>query len=233
MAVGWDAPLDLIFDADDTLWDSNIHFLEAFDAFAAAIVRVCDAARSEIQAVVRRAELELIPALGYGRRPYVKALKLAADRLASPKLRETLETEIDSIGNRLVESPSKLLPGVEPTVRELSARHRLMIFTKGLRDEQLEKLERSGLGPYFSRIETPHEKDEHAYRRLIRDADLKPSSSFMIGNSPRSDINPAVRAGLNAVFIPYAHTWELEQEEIAPHERIIELPAFHHLVDIF
>ena len=29
--------LNLIFDADDTLWDSNIHFLEAFDSFAAAV----------------------------------------------------------------------------------------------------------------------------------------------------------------------------------------------------
>jgi putative hydrolase of the HAD superfamily len=36
----------------------------------------------------------------------------------------------------------------------------------------------------------------------------------MVGNSPRSDINPALSAGLNAVFIPYAHTWELEVEEI-------------------
>jgi putative hydrolase of the HAD superfamily len=108
-----------------------------------------------------------------------------------------------------------------------------MIFTKGLRDEQMVKLERSGIAHYFSRIETPREKDEHAYRQLIREADLDPATSFMIGNSPRSDINPAVRAGLNAVFIPYAHTWELEQEEIAPHERIIELPAFRHLVEIF
>jgi putative hydrolase of the HAD superfamily len=234
MVGGWEARLDLIFDADDTLWDSNIHFLEAFDAFAAAVVRAgIEVERAEIQAVVHRSELDLIPIHGYGRRPYVMALRLAADRLAPSAIRKSLDSEIDAIGNDLVERHSELLPGVEPTVRELSTRHRLMIFTKGRRDEQMRKLRRSGLGRYFKRMETPHEKDVHAYRRLIRDAELDPTASFMIGNSPRSDINPAVRAGLGAVFIPYPHTWELEQEEIAPHERIIEITAFRDLVDIF
>jgi putative hydrolase of the HAD superfamily len=36
----------------------------------------------------------------------------------------------------------------------------------------------------------------------------------MIGNSPKSDINPALEAGLNAVFVPHAHTWVLEKQEI-------------------
>ena len=37
----------------------------------------------------------------------------------------------------------------------------------------------------------------------------------MIGNSPRSDINPALGAGLRAILIPHPQTWELELEEIA------------------
>ena len=36
----------------------------------------------------------------------------------------------------------------------------------------------------------------------------------MIGNSPKSDINPALESGLNAVFVPHARTWSLECEEI-------------------
>jgi putative hydrolase of the HAD superfamily len=38
----------------------------------------------------------------------------------------------------------------------------------------------------------------------------------MIGNSPRSDINPAIAAGLNAVFVPHDNTWVLEHEELCP-----------------
>jgi len=64
------------------------------------------------------------------------------------------------------------------------------MFTKGQRDEQLQKLARSGLAPLFDRVETPREKDVDAYLRLVREAELNPSSTYMIGNSPRSDIIP-------------------------------------------
>jgi len=40
------------------------------------------------------------------------------------------------------------------------------------------------------------------------------SHGWMVGNSPKSDINPALQAGLNAVFIPHPATWELEKTEV-------------------
>jgi len=227
--------LNLIFDADDTLWDSNIHFLEAFDSFAAAVGDAgLGLSRIEIQAAVRRAEIMLIKTHGYGRRPYLMALHQAASELA-PAGHDGLRDEIERIGAHLLERDCALLPDVEPTLHELSQRHRLLMFTKGQRDEQLQKLARSGLGPLFDRVETPREKDVDAYRCLVRDADLDPSLTYMIGNSPRSDINPAVAAGLRAVFIPHPHTWELEHEEINSDaaDRIIELTSFRRLVEVF
>jgi putative hydrolase of the HAD superfamily len=226
--------LNLIFDADDTLWDSNIHFLEAFDNFAAAVGDAgLGLSRLEIHASVRRAEIMLIKTHGYGRRPYIRALHQAADELA-PAGHDGLRDEIERIGAHLLERECALLPDVEPTLNELAQRHRLLMFTKGQRDEQLQKLARSGLAPLFDRVETPREKDVDAYRRLVRDAALDPSLTFMIGNSPRSDINPAVAAGLRAVFIPHPHTWELEHEEINDAgDRIIELTSFRRLVEVF
>ena len=226
--------LNLVFDADDTLWDSNIHFLEAFDSFAVAVSDVgLGLSRVEVQAAVRRAELELIKTHGYGRRPYILALHQAGAELATAG-HDGLRDEIERIGTHLLERECALLPDVEPTLQELSLRHRLLMFTKGQRDEQLQKLARSGLGPLFDRVETPREKDVDAYRRLVRDAGLDPSLTFMIGNSPRSDINPAVAAGLRAVFIPHPHTWDLEHEEInEAGDRIIELTSFRRLVEVF
>jgi putative hydrolase of the HAD superfamily len=227
--------LNLIFDADDTLWDSNIHFLDAFEEFCDALL---DAGlileRAEIQAAVRTAELKRIQTHGYGRKPYMVALRDAVAELA-PRDQERLQVALDRIGTRLIERHCELLPDVEPTLQQLADRnHRIMMFTKGQRDEQLEKLQRSGLAPLFERVETPREKDVDAYLRLVRDADLDPALTFMIGNSPRSDINPAVRAGLRAVFIPHTHTWDLEDEELLDaKDRIIELPTFRKLVEVF
>jgi putative hydrolase of the HAD superfamily len=226
-------PLHLIFDADDTLWDSNIHFLEAFDEFAAACGRAGVSSADKIKTAVRDAELELIQSLGYGRKPYVMALHHAAQNLVTNGAAERLHAEIDRIGDYLIDRHCELLPDVDTTLVELSGRHTLVLLTKGQRDEQMSKLAGSGLMPLFSRVETPHEKNTEAYVRLMREAELHPERTWMIGNSPRSDINPAVRAGLRAVFIPHTHTWELEDEELLVSERIVEIDAFRRLLDLF
>lgn len=231
-----EAPLNLIFDADDTLWDSNIHFLEAFDAFVEAILALgVDSHRDAIKAAVREAELELIQTHGYGRRPYVLALERAVINVAPELHHEPLRREVERIGTQLIERHCELLPGVEETVPELAARHRLILFTKGQRDEQMGKLEHSRLAPYFSRVGTPREKNPDSYRRLMIDAGLDRERTFMIGNSPRSDINPALRAGLRAaIYIPHPQTWELEEEALdATDSRIIELPTFRALLRLF
>ncbi|MGC1679233.1 MAG: HAD family hydrolase [Candidatus Binataceae bacterium] len=234
MSANSRAPRHLIFDADDTLWDSNIHFLEAFAEFAVAAARSNPGIREKFAAdAVRRAELKLIKTHGYGRRPYVLALHKAADDLSANGSAAALHAAIERIGERLCTRECPLLPDVAETVATLAQRHRLVLFTKGQRDEQLQKLARSGLEKHFSRVETPREKDVDAYRRLILDAQLHPERAWMIGNSPRSDINPSVRAGLRAVYIPHPHTWELEEEELDTNERIVRIGGFRGLLDLF
>ena len=227
--------LSLIFDADDTLWDSNIHFLEAEAAFVAALEEAgveTDGAR--VRAEIRRCELDIIRSHGYGRKQYLMALHRVARDLAPMHLHDRVLPIVEHIGERLTNRHCELLPGVEPTLAELATRHRLLLFTKGQHDEQMGKLHRSGLGRLFSVVEVTAEKDVAAYRTLIVKARLDPIASFMIGNSPRSDINPAVAAGLRAVFIPHPHTWELEHEEIDhTDERIVSISSFPRLLEVF
>jgi putative hydrolase of the HAD superfamily len=58
----------------------------------------------------------------------------------------------------------------------------------------------------------------------------------MIGNSPKSDINPALAAGLHAVFLFHKDTWVLEHAEIAAApegQQLLELDSFTKLASIF
>jgi putative hydrolase of the HAD superfamily len=56
----------------------------------------------------------------------------------------------------------------------------------------------------------------------------------MIGNSPKSDVNPALRAGLNAVHIPHERTWTLEREEIVPgNGKLLVIANFRELLRVF
>jgi putative hydrolase of the HAD superfamily len=227
---GW----NLIFDADDTLWDSNIHFLEAQAAFLEALREAGLDDAERIRAAIRTHELSIIEEIGYGRRPYVAALRRVVEELIEPELHLRVHPQVEQIGATLLARHCELLPGVAATLAELAGRHRLILFTKGQPGEQLSKLERSRLRGFFSRIGVPREKDPAAYQRLVAQANLEPARTVMIGNSPRSDINPAVRAGLRAaVYIPHAQTWELEYEELAVDAHILTIPSFPHLTELF
>ena len=115
---------------------------------------------------------------------------------------------------RILECPMEVIEGVPETLVYLAARHELTLFTKGHPEEQTLKIDRSGLGVHFEHAAIVREKDADAYRSLVTERGMEPVRAWMIGNSPKSDVNPALEAGLNAVFVPHAHTWVLEKQEI-------------------
>ncbi len=108
------------------------------------------------------------------------------------------------------------IAGVPETLEYLCGRHDLTLFTKGNPEEQRLKIDRSELGRYFRRTVIVKEKNTAAYLQLVQERGFDPARTWMIGNSPKSDINPAMEAGLNAVFVPHAHTWVLEKQDIVP-----------------
>jgi len=139
---------------------------------------------------------------------------------------------VRSIADREIE----LLPGVANTVADLFTRHRLILVTKGDTLEQTDKLTRSGLAGYFHAVEVLAEKHRDAYCTLIDRHQFQSGSTWMIGNSPRSDINPALAAGLNAIFIPHASTWVLEHELVnqPPNgQTLLEIDGFAELSNYF
>src|SRR5215467_13849187 len=120
--------------------------------------------------------------------------------------------------------------GVRETLDYLTERHRLILFTKGQPAEQAAKVERSGLQGFFEFIEIVSEKDHETYSTLVHKHKIVKTHAWMIGNSPRSDINPAMKIGLNAVYIPHQHTWQLEHEPVvAGAGKLVILPAFREL----
>lgn len=226
--------LNLVFDADDTLWDSNVHFHEAQVAFLALLRDAGVADHAAIHAAIRTHELAIIEELGYGRRPYLMALHRVVEQLVEPGRHTALRPAVDAIGDALLNRHCELLPGVAATLAELADRHRLLLFTKGQPAEQIGKLQRSGLRGFFSRIGVPLEKDPAAYQRLLAQANLDPARTVMIGNSPKSDINPAIRAGLRAaIYIPHPQTWALEHEELLTDDRVLVISSFPQLRQLF
>ncbi len=121
---------------------------------------------------------------------------------------------IMNLATKIMSQPIEMIEGVPETLDYLAMRHDLTLFTKGHPEEQKLKVDRSGLGVYFGHTAIVREKDAPTYAALVAERRLDPKRTWMIGNSPKSDINPALAAGLNAVFIPHDRTWHLERTDL-------------------
>jgi putative hydrolase of the HAD superfamily len=223
----------LIVDADDTLWENNIYFERAFDDFVEFLNHSSLSAR-EVRDVLDAIEAANAKIHGYGSLNFARNLRQTYERLCERHIDEGDVRTVMSFAERILECPMEVIEGVEETLAYLAARHDLTLFTKGNPDEQKLKVDRSGLGRYFNHTAIVKEKDAPAYRNLVEERAMDPRLAWMIGNSPKSDVNPALEAGLNAVFIPHAHTWVLEKEEIRPVEgRLLVLEKFAQLRERF
>ena len=223
----------LIFDADDTLWENNIYFEEAFERFCDYLSHSSLTA-AQVREVLDEIEMANAKIHGYGARNFARNLATCYRHLAERDISEgDLEIVMD-FANKILAKPMELIGGVEETLADLSSRHNLFIFTKGDPEEQRLKIDRSGLGRYVQHAFIVKEKNEAAYRHLAAEHAFVPEETWMIGNSPKSDINPALAAGLNAVFVPHARTWSLEHEEVpASHPRLLRVERIGELLQHF
>ncbi len=204
----------LIFDADDTLWENNIHFERAIEDFLDFLAH-STLSRQEVRAVLDKIELANFRVHGYGSAAFTRNLRLCYERLAERDISKADLATVMAFGERILAQPMELIDGVEETLPRLAERHDLTLLTKGHPEEQQLKIDRSGLNDYFRHAEVVPEKEPATYAALVKQLDLDPARTWMIGNSPKSDINAALAAGLNAVFIPHHATWRLEHQEIS------------------
>jgi putative hydrolase of the HAD superfamily len=203
----------LLIDADDTLWENNIYFERAFEEFVVFLDH-SSLTPPQVRSVLDEIEEANNRIHGYGTLNFARNLQQCYQHLAERAVRPDDLEAVMALARRILECPMEVIAGVPETLEYLAGRHRLTLFTKGHPEEQKLKIDRSGLTRFFSHAAIVKEKDAPAYRRLVDERGLDPRRTWMIGNSPKSDINPALEAGLNAVFIPHVHTWILEEQEI-------------------
>ena len=225
----------LLIDADDTLWENNVYFERAIAAFIGYLNHHAYTA-AEVRETLNAVERETILAHGYGLTSFTRSLVACFERLSTEPVTEEKRKQVVGFAHTIRDHEIELLPQVAETLADLGSRHRLILMTKGDHAEQADKLMRSGLAPLFNAVEIVPEKNSATYRAMMARYELAPHTSWMIGNSPKSDINPALAAGMHAVFLFHRDTWVLEHAEVdAPPDgqHLIELDAFAKLTSVF
>ena len=225
----------LLIDADDTLWENNIYFERAIARFI-SFLNHHHYSPERVREILNDVERENIVTHGYGLHSFAHALVGCFEKLSADPVSPELHATIQSFAHAIADHPVEMLPNVPETLQHLSSRHHLILMTKGAFAEQSGKVERSGLKDYFAAVEIVAEKDEAVYRSMVAKYGLSNDTTWMIGNSPKSDINPALAAGLNAVFVPHGDTWILEHDDLmeaTPPRRLLTVDSFGELREHF
>lgn len=225
--------LTLLFDADDTLWDNNVHFERAIEAWLEVVAGqgwTPDEARAELD----RIEEANFTTGGVGTTAFGVHLRLAAQAIVSPDRLPAALERVEAIVDAMPRGAVTPFPDVVATLDALRSRHTLGLVTRGDPAEQWAKIDASGLRNRFAHIAVVEHKMPDTYRELVARWGLDPASTVMIGNSPRSDIVPARAAGLRAVLVSHAATWRLELAEVDPDDDgVIHVDGIAELVGLF
>lgn len=207
----------VFLDLDDTLWENNLFFLQSLDWLHRATAELGHTRRAAT-AVLNAHETINIPRKGFGYGSYEASLLAAVSTIVARSGRHEMHAPLRRQALKwthfLRNHPIQWCPGVGETLPALCEKFPVIVVTKGHPPDQLAKVDRSGMRHIFRAVEVVPHKYPQDYTRLLEKYSLDPSTTVMVGNSPKSDINMARRAGLRTVYIPHAQTWYREMEPI-------------------
>jgi putative hydrolase of the HAD superfamily len=211
------------FDADDTLWQNEAYFRLTQDRFAALLAPYAGA--DHLHDRLLAAERRNIGAYGFGVKGFTLSMIETAIEVTEGRVPAAVISELLGTGRAMLDHPVELLPHAADTVAALAARFRLVLITKGDLLHQERKLAQSGLGDHFHGVEIVSDKTPATYAAAFARHGTGAAQAMMVGNSLKSDVNPALAAGAWGVHVPHGLTWALESaDEPLGHPRYAALP---------
>jgi putative hydrolase of the HAD superfamily len=208
---------NVLLDLDDTLWENNLYFIRSLDLLL-AVGRSLGYTAAAVTHTVNRMEDRNIPVMGFGydsyNASYLQALRALVHGAGAGDRHAGYSVLAHRMLHELRHHPIDWLPGVRETLPALTAAYRTIVVTKGNPRDQMAKVHRSGIGHLFAAVEVVPHKNPQCYQAVLARHGLDPAKTVMVGNSPRSDINMARRAGMRTVYIPHRLTWYREMEPI-------------------
>ena len=220
------------FDADDTLWESEVFFSQVEKKFTQLINSY--EVEADIGKELYETEKRNLSKLGYGVKSFTLSMIESSHHLTQGSISSADTVQIVQWGKELLHHPVNLLPGVVDVLSRLQGHFAIYVITKGDNFHQQQKFVDSGLATFVTDIEIVQEKDSKAYKAILTKIGVAPEEFLMVGNSVRSDILPVLEIGSQAVHIPHETTWQYETEDTERNdennyttlESIRELPDF-------
>jgi putative hydrolase of the HAD superfamily len=234
-------PMDkiFIFDYDDTIaWTHVDYSLTEVKFLDFVLGRLGHQAPGTaiILNMLETVELKNVKTMGYSRERFPNSMRDVYRKICCQDKMMDLEGEEEAyrIGTGVFD-PERwerrgLVEGAEETLDFLVAQNdKLMLLTKGDTTVQGDKIKATNIERWFGQdIYIVPEKNPQVFSELIDGYDR--NKIWMVGNSEKSDIMPAIENGVKAIYIPY-ETWSVEEVKkglpdsplITRFEKIIEI----------
>jgi putative hydrolase of the HAD superfamily len=219
------------FDADDTLWQNEAFFRLTQDRFTQLLADHAEA--DHLHDRLLAAERRNLGHYGFGVKGFTLSMIETAIEVTEGRVPARVIAEIMAAGREMLEHPIELLPHAQAAVEALADSHRVLLITKGDLLDQERKLAQSGLGDLFHAVEIVSNKTAPVYSGIFARHGDGADRAMMVGNSMKSDVLPALRAGAWGVYVPHGLTWALElADPPADHPRYHSLKALSGLADL-
>ncbi|MEK8128105.1 HAD family hydrolase [Paenibacillus filicis] len=212
----------ILFDMDDTLIYCNKFFDMVMDQFADQMEAWFHGYHLSIEEVKKKqAELDLSRVLVSGFSPshfpesFVETYEYYSD--LTGRIKSTAEIErLTELGSSVYGHSIEPYPYMEETLRALTLEgHELHLYTGGDPAVQMRKVKEAGLERFFhDRIHITRHKNTEFLEGILTSSGLDRSRTWMIGNSLRTDIIPALTCGIHAIFMPAELEWSYNQVEV-------------------
>lgn len=224
----------IAFDADDTLWHNERGFQMTQSRFANLLADYTETAH--LREKLLAAERRNLGVYGFGVKGFVLSMIETAIEVSDGEVPSDVIAELLSMGRAMLADDIEVFDGVRAAIEAVKPESNIILITKGDLIEQERKLAQSGLGDLFDGVEIVSDKTTAIYSHIFAKWDTP--QQMMIGNSLRSDVIPAIEAGVWGVHVPHHLTWEYEHAE-APvsHRRfrqinsLSELPQLMNQID--
>ena len=216
---------NILFNLDDTLVYCNRYFNKAIESFAHQMTTWFEHVPAE-DIKRKQLELDLDSIKEYGlsseRFPesFVGTYKYFCE-LTGKKKKESDIEHVRELGFRVFKTPVEPIPYMNETLQKLKEEgHELYLHTGGDETNQRRKITQLELTTFFeNRIFISEHKDTTALSDILKTIDADPKKTWMVGNSLRTDIVPALEKHLHAIYIPGETEWKYDIVDVKVHPK--------------
>lgn len=211
---------NILFNLDDTLSYCNRYFNQVIDEFADQMTTWFNSiTKEEIKQKQLQIDVEAISQHGLVSERFPESFVGSYIYFCDLTGREMKKDEIQylrELGFKVFEIPVEPIPYMNVTLQRLKEEgHELYLHTGGDEANQRKKIAQLELTTYFEhRIFISEHKDTTALSDILKTINADPKVTWMVGNSLRTDIVPALEMNIHAIYIPAENEWQYNLVEV-------------------